>query len=297
MTAKHERASLSETGSNENPLISSKKLRQIYLAMLETRMLEEHRVLLQQGHKAKRRQNSTYGQEACLVSTAIELGPEDMVSDPSAGVVMDLILGAEPDSLLRHVASGTKAKKRKRLPCENETAKRRFPLISDVEDRLRMAMGAALTFKMLKQTNIVLAYVRHQEMGGGDWRRVLTLAAELELAIIFVVLPRIPEQKTQREGVPLCQKTRSCGVPGIPVDSSDAVALYRVAQESIGRTRGGDGPVLIECVTYGVEGGVSSFEDPLAQMRRSLLSRKACTQSWIDHAGDAFRERIKATKH
>jgi len=73
----------------------------------------------------------------------------------------------------------------------------------------------------------------------------------------------------------------------------DAVALYRVAQESLGRTRGGDGPVLIECVAYGVEGsGGGAPGDPLVQMKEFLLGRRVCTKAWLERAGERLRRRI-----
>ena len=78
---------MSETEPQENPLVNNKKLRQMYLAMIEARMLDEHIAKLQR--KAKTRINSTRGQEACRVSTAIELVEGDLVSDSQAGVVMD----------------------------------------------------------------------------------------------------------------------------------------------------------------------------------------------------------------
>ena len=40
---------------------------------------------------------------------------------------------------------------------------------------------------------------------------------------------------------------RDYGFPGIIVDGSDVVAVWRVAQESIHRARNGAGPTLIDC--------------------------------------------------
>ena len=48
------------------------------------------------------------------------------------------------------------------------------------------------------------------------------------------------------------------GVPGMPVDADDAVAIYRVAQESIGRARIGGGAALMECVPFVLEGAKAS---------------------------------------
>jgi TPP-dependent pyruvate/acetoin dehydrogenase alpha subunit len=125
---------------------------------------------------------------------------------------------------------------------------------------------------------------------------VLTLASKLELPIIFVVLPGGAGKKKKGDEVgALSAKARSCGVPGIPVDSSDAVALYRVAQESLGRTRGGDGPVLVECVSFPVKGRRrDSVVDPLVLMREFLLGRKVCSEAWLDRAGATLTRQIDA---
>ena len=289
---------LSENGMYENPLVPNAKLRQMYVAMAEARVLEEHVAGLQRrvkGAKGRRRLDSICGQEACRVSTAIDLGPGDLVSDSQAGVVMDLLAGAKISSLLRRVAELHSGKKAKGLKLDGGSG-RLLPRIDDAGERLRMAMGAALSFKTLGRANVVVAYVRHGEVGKGVWRKVLELAGRLGLPVIFVVLPAVKGER--RDGMKnVSAKTARWGVPGIPVDAGDAVALYRVAQESLGRTRAGDGPVLIECVAYRTPGsGVDAAGDPLKQMKEFLLGRKVCTKAWLESAGEGLRRRIAATR-
>jgi TPP-dependent pyruvate/acetoin dehydrogenase alpha subunit len=284
---------LSETGMYENPLVPNAKLRQMYMAMAEARVLDEHVAGLQKrikGPKGRRRLDSVRGQEACRVSTAIDLVPGDLVSDSQVGVVMDLLTGTKVNSLLKRVAEVHSGKKIK----GGNASERLLPWIDDAGERLRMAMGAALSFKTLRRANVVVAYVRHGEVGKGVWRKVLELAARLELPVIFVVLPAAKGER--RDGMAsLGVTTARWGVPGIPVDAGDAVALYRVAQESLGRTRGGDGPVLIECVGYRAEGsGAAASGDPLGEMKEFLLGRKVCTKAWLERADAGLRRRIAA---
>jgi acetoin:2,6-dichlorophenolindophenol oxidoreductase subunit alpha len=289
---------LSEMGMYENPLVPNAKLRQMYVAMAEARALDEHvaglqkRVRSLKGPKRRRRLDSIRGQEACRVSTAIDLGPGDLVSDSQAGVVMDLLAGAKVSSLLKRVAELHSGKETKGAKASG----RLLPWIDDAGERLRMAMGAALSFKTLGRANVVVTYVRHGEVDKGVWRKVLELAAKLELPVIFVVLPATKGVK--RDGMTnLSATTARWGVPGIPVDAGDAVALYRVAQESLGRTRGGDGPVLIECVAYRTEGSRGGApSDPLVQMKEFLLGRKVGTKAWLERAGERLRRRIGATR-
>jgi TPP-dependent pyruvate/acetoin dehydrogenase alpha subunit len=286
---------LSKTELQENPLIPNKKLKQMFVAMTEMRVLDEHIAGLQRGAKAGRRLPSTAGQEACRVSTAIDLEAGDLVSDAHAGVTMEQLAGAGVGSLLRYVAEVAAGTKKQGVSFGGDGVARQLPWIEGVGDRLRMAMGAALAFKTMSQANVVVAYVRHGEVSNGLWRQVLPLASTLELPMIFVVLPEGQGRKKERNGGDrVSAKARSCGVPGIPVDAGDAVALYRVTQESIGRTRGGGGPVLMECVTYRLRGErKKSFVDPILQMKSFLIGRKVCSEAWPDKAGNALQTRIR----
>jgi acetoin:2,6-dichlorophenolindophenol oxidoreductase subunit alpha len=284
---------LSETGQHENPLVPNAKLREMYVAMAEARVLDEHIAAMQRrarGLKGRQKLESTHGHEACRVSTAIDLGPGDLVSDSRTGVVMDLLAGGKVSSLLKRVAelhAGKKAVRSRRVG----ESRRVLLWIDDAEEQLRMALGAALAFKTLGQKNIVVAYVRQGEIAKETWRKILGRASKLELPVIFVVLPANGERRNGFAG--LSERVRQWGVPGIAVDAVDAVALYRVAQESMGRTRAGDGPVLIECVAYQVEGKSGKVPaDPLVQMRSFLLDRKVCSEAWLKRAGDRVRRQL-----
>ncbi len=278
---------------HENPLVPNKKLRQMYVAMAEARALDEHIAGMQRRVKEERRLESTRGQEACRVSMAIDLGLGDLVSDSQVGVGMELLAGAKVASLLKRVAALHSGEKADAVKLSGATA-RLLPWIDDAEERVRMAMGAALSFKTLGWPNVVVAFVRHGEMGKGAWQRVLRLASKLELPLIFVILPAGRDER-RGDVANLSGKTARWGVPGIAVDGGDAVALYRVAQESIGRTRGGDGPVLIECVRLRAAGkGGDAASDPLVQMQGFLLSRKVCTKAWLEGAADGLRKRLAA---
>lgn len=287
---------MSEAGLHENPLVPNKKLRQIYEAMVEARVLDEHIARMQKGVKARRRLDSTRGQEACRISTAIDLQPGDLVSDSHAGVVMDLLSGAKIDSLLKRVAAFHSGKTDQTTLSRDAASKRQLPWMEDPFDQLKLAIGAALSFKTLNRENVVVAYVRRDELAKWQWRQVLELVSKLELPMIVVALPGAAEKKnTTRTN--LSSRARSWGLPGIPVDASDAVALYRVAQESMGRTRTGGGPVIIDCIAYKTKWAkVNSPGDPLLQMKDFLLARKVCTEIWLQNAGDSLRRRLSSAR-
>jgi TPP-dependent pyruvate/acetoin dehydrogenase alpha subunit len=88
-------------------------------------------------------------------------------------------------------------------------------------------------------------------------------------------------------------------VPGIPVDADDAVALYRVAQESIGRARIGGGAALMECVPFvldGLAGRRNAAPDGIAGLENYLLQRGVATRVWMGREAKSFAKRVAQEK-
>lgn len=77
-----------------------------------------------------------------------------------------------------------------------------------------------------------------------------------------------------------------CGdVPVIRVDSCDAVAVYRVAHESIARARNGGGPTIMECVAWAAG---SEPHDPLKKLERYLSGKRLFKQNWKEQLEKKF---------
>lgn len=264
---------------NENPLVPNAKLRQIYLKMLAARRLDDTAV--KRAASGRRRIATIRGQEAVRVSTVIELGEDDLISDTEPTAGMGSLLGGDRARLLRGIA-GTKAKSDTALA--DAGCKRLLGRIADEEERLHLALGAALAIKAQGTQGIVVAYARKDGMSAAEWRKLFSSAAQLALPIIFVALPRPGAVRKGSEHNELCGAARTAGVPGIPVDACDSVALYRVIQESLGRTRGGDGAVLIESVRWRVDGLRNGIDDPLEHLKQFLLDRRICDTKWFAQA-------------
>jgi TPP-dependent pyruvate/acetoin dehydrogenase alpha subunit len=253
----------------ENPLVPNAVLRQMYQKMAELRALEVH---TGRGSKKIRR---AVGMEACRVSLAQGLGSDDAVLDSRPGALMDHLLGAKLKGVL-----------------EGKGSKRLMPYIAPAEERLLAGLGAALLFKQRGLTDGVVVFVEHGEASSAVWRKAFTLAARQELPVIFVALPDLKGQPSTAAGV--SGISHGCGVPGIHVDASDVIALYRVVQESWMRIRGGGGPVLIEGVPFHVHGGRKRVADPIAELGKYLVDRKVSTAGWFGRTEAKFRRRLTA---
>ena len=129
-------------------------------------------------------------------------------------------------------------------------------------------------------SGVVVVYSRPGEVSPAIWRKALTFAAEQLLPVVFVVLPAAGRRGGAGPGAMSAVASRH-GVPGMAVDADDAVALYRVAQEAIGRARIGGGAALMECVPFVLEG---------AEGRRPRTSVDAIAAAGAVHAGTRHRE-------
>lgn len=253
----------------ENPLIPNKRLRQIYTSMAELRLLEDHFATRSRGKAS----SPSTGEEACRASTALSLLPGDLTSDPAPGIATSFLRGAK----LEGIAAASVADKSQ------------LPIPKDPSTRLHLAIGASLAAK--KKGPIVLAYLYPGELVPREWKPIFRLAAAHAAPMIFVALPE--PAKTSLNPGNLSKLSTAVGVPGIPVDSADAVALYRVVQESIVRARAGGGPVLMECISFQLPSRKSPPADPIRNMRESLLHRKAAEEAWFTAVASRFTARLK----
>jgi pyruvate dehydrogenase E1 component alpha subunit len=76
----------------------------------------------------------------------------------------------------------------------------------------------------------------------------------------------------------IADRAAAYGIPGITVDGNDVMAVYEVVSEAVARARKGDGPSLIECITWRhhghFEGDSCNYrlkEDETAWMKRDPI--------------------------
>ena len=283
----------------ENPLIPNAKLRQIYLAMLRARLLGK-------ALAKRRRGDSALELEACLVSTAVDLGPSDLISDALTGGAVDFLRGSAFVWL-----DGTTEQRLRRVTLESalhtEKSARSGDLKADcggavrlaraaaTPERLWAALGAAAALKAQHgqaktDRNAAAVYVRLGEVPPATWRKALAFATEQQLPVLFVVLPAAKNgSKTPPVGAMSALASRH-GVPGMAVDACDAVAIYRVAQEALGRIRIGGGAVLMECVPFVLEGKTAA--DAIAGLEQYMLSRGVVNRRWMEREAESCARRI-----
>lgn len=286
---------------HENPLVPNRTMKSMYEGIVQSRLLDD--LLQKRARKAKL--PSGHGQEACRISALIGLDAEDLTSDVAGSIHTAFLRGIDLERIVAHVDALASGKK-KQIAAARLSLSGLLPDIADTEERVQLALGAALTLKRLRLAKVVIVFASGRDLKHSAWRRVLRFATREELPVLFVVLPERASKHPDKSHAPfkLCALAAAVGVPGIPVDASDAVALYRVAQESIGRGRIGGGPSLMEClhVAHANDSKKSDRKhdpektdhDPHAAMAQALLNRQICNQPWLDDVAAAFQARLRA---
>jgi TPP-dependent pyruvate/acetoin dehydrogenase alpha subunit len=275
MTGKVRAPLAEDTSATGGSLISNEKLKQLYVTMLQCRLLTERAHLL--GKKASLR--ASMGQEAIATACAIDLSPDDTLvlpaNDSVAGLVKGIPLG---DLVAQLYAPKTPA--------------------SAQGDHLSAATAAAVAHKRKKNNSVVVVFTGEATTALPCWDDALKFARKRRLPIMFVVENNPwPGGKLKDEQEDFAQKARSYGLFGITVDGNDVVAVYRVAYESLDRLRQGDGPVLVEARPYHLAGQrklSKSDRDPLVHMERYLTAKKLFTERWKQTVIAGFSRQLDA---
>lgn len=117
-----------------------------------------------------------------------------------------------------------------------------------------IATGAALTAKLKKQDRIALCYAGDGSTNEGSFHESINLAAVWELPVVFFVENNKygmsgPVEKMTRVAN-LSERASSYGIEGLTIDGNDLIAVIDATYEAAERARRGDGPTLIEALTY-----------------------------------------------
>jgi pyruvate dehydrogenase E1 component alpha subunit len=117
-----------------------------------------------------------------------------------------------------------------------------------------IAVGAAFAAKYRKRGQVAVAFFGDGATNIGAFHEAANMACALHLPIVFACENNeygefTPRSKTMAIN-DVVERAAGYGMPGVIVDGMDAVAVYEVAAEAVGRARRGEGPSFIEAKTY-----------------------------------------------
>ncbi len=163
-------------------------------------------------------------------------------------------------------------------------------------------VGAAFACQSYGKGQVTAVFFGDGAVNTGAFHEALNMASVLQVPAVFVCLNNQYGISTYigdaLAGGDIAGRAHAYGLPGIAVDGNDAVAVFEVAEEAVGRARAGEGPTLIEAVTYRIGGHSSTnpehdfmdeakfrefrARDPLILLRQRLIEDGHGAASQLD---------------
>jgi len=140
------------------------------------------------------------------------------------------------------------------------------------------AVGIALGIKMHKEDTVVLATIGEGSTAQGEWYEGVNWAAIHKLPVIFLIennLYAISERQDKQMAVKsAAEKACGLGLEGVSVDGTNVLAVYRAVKEAADRARAGEGPSVVESVSYRITPHTSDDDDRTYRTREEVEEHK-----------------------
>jgi len=240
------------------------------------------------------------GQEASVVGSTMALDPARDWIVPQYRELVALVRHGYPLERLAAVGMG-RVTEAARIPDGVNVLPNQVALAT----QLPHATGLAWGLKLQKKDSIVMTYVGDGGSSEGDFHEGLNLAGVQRAPVVFflsnnqwaISTPRRVQSATPSFAL----RAAGYGFPGVEVDGNDVLAVYSAASQAVERARAGEGPTLIESVTYRMSfhnttDNPSLYEDPKQRddaSRRDPIDRLV---KYLTRRGLWDEERDKETR-
>lgn len=238
--------------------LKEEDLRALWRTMVVTREIDAESTNLQrQGELGV--YTPCLGQEAIQAAAAFALEPKDWVFPSYRELGFAVHRGVDAADIL-HLFRGTW---HGGLMDFREV--RMAPYSVPIATQLLHAVGFATGVKMDGGDIVTVGCCGDGGSSEGDFHEALNFGGVWKAPVVFLVQNNgyaisVPLSK-QTAAPTLAVRALGYGMPGVRVDGNDVLASYVVMQEAIRRARSGDGPTLVEAMTYR-RGPHSTADDP-----------------------------------
>lgn len=161
-----------------------------------------------------------------------------------------------------------------------EKAKNMLPISVPIASQLPHAAGIGYAVKLKKLKDVVWAFVGDGGTSEGDFHEGINLAAVWKAPVVFIVqnnqygISTPFRMQTASENIAV--KALAYGIKGIKVDGNDFLAMYEALKQSAEHAREGNGPVLVEALTYR-KGAHTTSDDPSKYRTKEEEEKWGCT--------------------
>ncbi|MDK2878021.1 MAG: acetoin:2,6-dichlorophenolindophenol oxidoreductase subunit alpha [Thermoanaerobacteraceae bacterium] len=232
----------------------------MYKKMLEIRKFEEKAIEFFTQNLIRGSMHLYIGEEAVAVGVCSALNRDDYIVSTHRGHGHCIAKGADLDKMMAELLGKATGY------CKGKGGSMH---IADVESGnlgangivgggIPIAVGAALSSKLQKLNRVSVSFFSDGASNQGTFHESINLASIWKLPIIFVCennfygITMPVKESTSVEKI--SERAKAYSIPGITIDGNNVLEVYQTALEAVERARKGEGPTLIEAITYRWEG-------------------------------------------
>ena len=301
--------------ATSNITVGAETLRDLYVTMRRIRAFEDKTADLFQEGVVKGTAHSYKGEEAIAAGVCATLRDDDIIASYHRGHGHCIAKGARIDRMMAELM-GRQTGYCQGLGGSMHIADMELNIMGAngiVGAAMPLATGAGLAARLQGTDKVAVAFFGDGASNQGVFHESLNLAAVWKLPVIFVCENNQYALSTSYRNTTavsqVSNRAASYEIPGITVDGNDGVEVYLVLREAVDRARAGEGPTLIEAMTYRhgqhslrvnlrdprPEDELESWldRDPIARMEKRLSAEGGFSADQFDETTQAVDEEIE----
>jgi TPP-dependent pyruvate/acetoin dehydrogenase alpha subunit len=174
-----------------------------------------------------------------------------------------------------------------------------------------IAVGIGLALKMKKSPKILLSFFGEGSTNEGSFHESMNMASLWDLPIVFICdnnyySMSMPMKRSMKIDL-VSSRAASYDMPGVSTDGNQILGVYQIVSEAVTRARSGEGPTLIENITYRWRGHSKSDRNlyrtkeeitewmercPINSFKKLLIESKVLTGDEVDDLDRKAKEAI-----
>src|SRR5260221_548851 len=292
----------------EMPDLSHERLLFLYRSMQLGRAYSNKIIALQRQGRATTF-GSLVGQEATAVGLAAPMQPQDWLATSYREIASLFVKGVPLPTLVYSFRGFTAENFPPEIHC--------LPIQVVIGTQMLHAVGLAMAAKISGDPVVAVGVCGDGATSEGDFNEALNFAGVFQAPVFLAVKNNgwaisVPRHK-QSAAPTLAARGAGFGLPSVLVDGNDILAVYDVMQQSIDGARSGQGPTLVETLTYRIGAHTTADDptryrqpeeveawrakDPILRFQRFLMSHGMLSEEGNEQLVAAVEEEVNEAVH
>jgi 2-oxoisovalerate dehydrogenase E1 component alpha subunit len=301
--------------AENDPRLGDEELVFLYRHMVETRLLDERLTALQRQGRIGFHVGCL-GEEAAILGSAFAMRQQDWLFPCYREFGAALMRGLDFQRFIDNMFGNANDLAKGRQMPDHYTCRQAhwMSISSPVGTQITQAVGFAWAAKLKREDVAALVYFGDGATSSNDFHSGMNFAGVFKVPVVFFCRNNgwaisVPTER-QTASETFAQKGVAYGVAGVRVDGNDVFAVVSAVREALERAKRGEGPTLIEALTYRMGGHSTSDDpnayrasdaleawadrDPIARVRRYLERRGLWSEAKEDGLKRGLEERLRS---